>query len=277
MKSLFLHDFQSSFYLWTDHIIAEKAETFHLASGQVLTRTNDARISGMYSYQSKRKPWVADTSLIPNKVTGVYVSGILTSTTGMHVDYKNGRILSATNLGANISGSFYYNEIGIDLNASTEESIIFENKYIDNARFYTNTGQAAKPYDYVTPIVFLSVDHVENIPFAFGGEDESKIFAKAIIVCENDFQREGLLSVFTDASSTSFPSITSEDFPYNEYFDTTGDYNFENLKTSAANNVYMIDKVKAARLSRSTQTQIPQNLSIGFVDFQICKYRYPRA
>lgn len=277
MKSLFLHDFQSSFYLWVDHIIAEKAETFHLATGQVLRRSTEPRISGVYSYQSQRKPWVADTSLVPNEVTGVYVSGVLTGVSNMQVDYKNGRILSAQNLGATITGNFYYNEISVELNASTEESIIFENKYIDNARFYTNTGQAAKPYDYVTPIIFLSVDHVENVPFAFGGEDESKIFAKAIIVCENDFQRECILSVFNDSSSTCFPSITSESFPYNEYFNTTGTYNFETLKNLAANDVYMVDKAKAARLSRSTQTQIPQNLSIGFVDFQICKYRYPRA
>lgn len=277
MKHLFLHDFLSSFYLWAEHTIAEKGETLKLATGQTLYRTGDARISGYYSYQSKRKPWCADTSLIANAVTGVRVSGNMTGVSNMQVDYKNGRILSAQNLGQTISGEFYYNEISVELNASTEEEILFENKYIDNSRFYQDIQLVSKPYTYVTPIVFLSVDHLENTPFAFGGEDETKIYAKAIIICESDFQRDGLLSIFNDTSSTQIPCISSENFPYNEFFNVKSGYNFENLKIAAGNDVYMIEKVKPSRLSRSTQTQLPQNISVGFVDFQICKYRYPRA
>ena len=124
MKSLFLHDFQSSFYLWAEHTIAKKAETFHLATGQTLRKVNDTRLSGVYVYQSRRKPWVADTSLIPNAVTGIFVSGSVTGVSNMQVDYKNGRILSAQNLGEVISGDFHYNEISVDLSASTEESKI---------------------------------------------------------------------------------------------------------------------------------------------------------
>lgn len=273
MKNLFLHDFQSSFFLWANHQITDKAEAWGSGSGS-LALYNDKKLSGYYCYQGPRKPWIADAS-IAAPITGIGVgTGVMTS--GYHVDYQNGRIISQTNLGTGVYVKYNYQEVSVELNSSSEQSIIFENKFVENQRFYQQKGQVP-PDTYVTPIVFLSVDHHENTPFSFGGEDETKVFAKAVVICENDQQREAILSVFSDSSNTNFPAIPADNFPYNAFFDAPSGYNYENLKAQYADDVYVIDKVKASRMSRTAQAEIPQNLSVGFVDFQICKLRYPRA
>lgn len=279
MKNDFLQDFNSSFWVWCNHYIAEKAETVHLRTGKKLFLQQGQDISGYYSYNSQYKPWCADLSLITG-TPSVFTSAsgnINTSNSGVYVDYYNGRVLTTGFYGQSITGSFFSQEVGIYLDSSDEEYIVFENKYIENSKFYQipNTGIDANVYK--TPAIFLMVDSHENIPYSFGGEDETLIYAKAAIVCENNFERDTLLSVFADSAKTNIPNIPYNQFPFNAFWDTTGNYNYNDYVDISSDDGYFIDKVVCSRLSRSVQSKMPQHLSVGFVDFTICKIRYPRA
>lgn len=275
MRNLFLQDFTSSFWLWANYQIPRKADTVHARSGEVLYKTPDSGLaSGQYGYSSRFKPWCADLSLMPNVPSGFNTpSGFIT---GAIIDYQNGRVISSIDYGATITGNFYNQEVGVYLSSSDEEKILFENKFLENPRFYTQTG-GMPPNAYVPPCVFLSVDTFENEPFAFGGEDVTKIHAKAVIVCEYDYERETLLSVLNDSNNETFPKIPFDNFPFGEYSNLTGVYSYTGYDQTYSDDYFFIDKVVCSRLSRSVQSQLPNNLSVGFADFTICKYRYPRS
>lgn len=279
MKSDFLQDFNSAFWVWGNHIIGNKAETVHLKTEQTLYLQNDPSISGYYSYNSRYKPWCADLSLISGTPTGFNSSsGIINATgSGVQIDYYNGRVLTTGYFGEKITGSFYSQEVGVYLDSSDEEYIVFENKYIENSRFYEAANTGVDPDVYKTPAVFLMIDSHQNEPYSFGGEDETCIYAKAAIVCENNFERDTLLSIFADSSKTMIPNVSSAQFPFNEFWNVTGAYNYNNFVNSTTDDGYFIDRVVCSRLSRSVQSKMPQHLSVGFVDFTICKIRYPRA
>lgn len=275
MKTAFVQDFNTSFYLWAAHQIAAKADTVQFQSGAPLYKMEDSGYEGYYAYGSRHKPWCADLSLIPNTPTGVYTSSGFA--TGVFYDYQNGRILSSVDFGPQISGDYYSQEVGIYLSSSDEEKILFENEYQLNPRFYQATG--AVPADkFMVPCVFLSLDHYENEPFAFGGEDETVIRAKAVVVCEYDIHRDTIMSVFTDLARTSIPFVSYNNSPFNEFFNVVSGYNYNdyvNLENTTED--FFVDKVVTSRLSRSLQSKLPQSISVAFADLTISKVRYPRA
>ena len=91
--------------------------------------------------------------------------------------------------------------------------------------------------------------------------------------------------MFSDSSHEVFNKISFEDFPLDEFGDLkSGDYNggkeatydYNLLKSKHSDNIFMIDKVSASRMSDNLRKVIIDNLFVGFLDFEVIKYRYPR-
>ena len=91
--------------------------------------------------------------------------------------------------------------------------------------------------------------------------------------------------MFSDSSHEVFNKIDFEDFPLDEFGDLkSGDYNggqdstynYDLLKQKNDNDIFMIQKVGASRMSDNLRKVIIDNLFVGFLDFEVIKYRYPR-
>jgi hypothetical protein len=119
---------------------------------------------------------------------------------------------------------------------------------------------------------------MKNTPFAFGGEDTSRVSMKAVVLAENSYQLEGVMSLFADSESLTVPLIPMSKAPSNEYGDLkTGYYSYETLKSQATGLPLFIENVDTAKLTNKASKSLADNLCVGFLDFDICQQRNPRT
>jgi hypothetical protein len=246
----------------------------------------DARLGGSkVIYGSPFKQWVYDKSITGATIpTGFTINGTFlpTGTSGMAIDFDNGRIIfnSGVSTGLNITGTYSVKEINSYVTDQPEDNLIIENKYVTNSRF-TVTETNIPPYNPVTPCMFASIETAHNTAFAFGGEDETKCIIKLVAFCENLYQLDGVLSVFGDAYNEFFSLVPMTGHPLGEFNELktgvypTG-YDYNSLSNSYSSQKMFISHVETSKIRDSVLKELNPILHIGFLDFEITTYRYPR-
>lgn len=285
MIPAFSHDVNNSFFLWFDNALMRKGQAFKTYTTKLYNYT-DNRLVGKVIYGSPYKQWAYDKSIagitIPSGVT-VDNTFIATGTSGMIIDFDNGRIIfnSGVSSSLTVSGTYSVKEINSYITDQPEDDLIVEGKYIQNSRF-TVTETYVPPYNPVTPSAFISMEKIDNNPFALGGEDETRILIKAVVFCENLYQLDGTLSVFADTFNTNFNVIPMIQHPLAEFNNLktglypTG-YDYINVNKNSINNgkCYIYD-VTTSKIKDNVIRELNPTLHIGFVDFEIGVIRYPR-
>jgi hypothetical protein len=98
-------------------------------------------------------------------------------------------------------------------------------------------------------------------------------------MAENMFQLDGVLSIFNDSAREVFTALAFEDYPLNEFGDAI-DFNYKTLITTRlASNpaaLHHIERVDVSKLSDRITKKIDSNTFVGFIDFEVITYRYPR-
>jgi hypothetical protein len=279
MIEQFHHKFTNSFFLWFDNYLLTKGQAYSNVTGKFFNY-QDARLDSEYKiFGSAYKQWVNDSSIVGADVaSGVFVNGAFSGrNANLILDFENGRVLSK-NLAAQtlITGSFAIKDFNIYFSNETEEDIVVENKYDTNSRIILNEEDYIKPYDQVIPAIFLSLDGVSNKGFAIGGMEETTLNAKAVILSENNYQLDGVLSIFADSRNEVFPVIPMADHPMNEFGDLkTGYYSYVDLKNqfSVDTNFY-INNAVTSKLTDKARKSLANDMYVGFVDFEIKQHRY---
>lgn len=285
MKPSFSHNVLNSFCLWHDNFVMTKGEAYKTYTTKFYKQT-DTRVGGdKVIYASPYKQWVYDKSITGATIpSGLTVDGsfIPTGTSGMKLDFDNGRVIfnSGVSTSLNISGTYSVKEINSYVSSEPEDTIIIENKYISNSRFTTvETGVA--PYLPVTPCTFSIIENSQNDPFSFGGEDVTTNHLKIVAICENLYQLDGLLSIFADSFNEIFSIIPMTKHPIDEFGGVktglypTG-YNYLDLKNQYKDTTLFISDVQTSKMRDDVVRELNPNLYIGFLDFEIKAFRYPR-
>jgi hypothetical protein len=279
MKPQYQHNITTSFALWLDHHLLDKGEAYTNKTGK-LYYYSDPRVSSTYKvFGSPHKQWVFDSSITGATIpSGVYVSGIFKNrNNGVVLDFINGRALvSGTTTGVNVTGSYSVKDFNIYLSNENEEDLILENNIEANSKF-PQTGTYIAPYDESFPAIYVLSDGNKNTPFAFGGEDETRSLMRAVVFAESSYQLDGVLSLFSDSTQKVFKLKDFTDFPITEYGDIkSGTYSFDDYYTNPdiTTELY-IDDVTASKLR--DRSKLGSKAYVGFLDFEIIKYRYPRV
>lgn len=278
MKPQYQHNVTTSFALWFDHYLLEKGEAYSNQTG-TFTYYADPRISTTYkAFGTPYKQFVYDSTITGASIpSGVHVSGVFKGRNdGVIIDYINGRaLISGTTTGVPVTGSFAVKDFNIYLTNENEDDLILDNNLDANKKFPW-TGKYIPPYDQSAPAVFIASDSTYNAPFSFGGEDESRSYLKCVVFADNPYQLDGVLSIFADSKSSSFKYKDFTGYPLNEYGDVkNGSYSYD---TSTINeNDFFVDEVICSKLKDSRARGGNAKPYIGFIDFEIIKYRYPRA
>jgi hypothetical protein len=282
MKPQYQHELMTRFMIWFDNHLLNKGEAYSNQTGQ-LYYFNDSRLpTGYKAYASSYKQWVTDSS-----ITGSENPIIPTSFMGsgradnIIFDFENGRIIETGNsFGTSevITGTFAVKDFNIYLTNDAEEDLILENKFQLNSR-YIQTPSGVEPYDQVTPAIFLSSETMRNEPFAFGGEDLTYNNVKAVVLAENNYQLDGVLSIFADTARKTIVKIPFTGHPATEYGDLkNGSYDYTTVSSSYnSNNPYYIDDVTVSKFSERAQQQVPGEIKVGFMDFEVSTSRFPRS
>jgi len=279
MKEQFQHKFTTSFFLWFDNFLLEKGEAYSNKTGEFYYYS-DARLDSDYTaYGSPYKQWVTDSSITGAIIpTGVDFVGSNTSgrDNGIVFDFDNGRVLVNTaETESTITGEFAVKDFSVYLTNDTEDDLIVENKYSTNSRLPSGPLTYIQPYDDVVPAIFLSVSQAENEPFALGGMQKTKTQAKAVILAEDTYQLDGVLSIFMDSVDEVIASIPMSGYPIDELGDLKGgNFNYTGLaKSYEADTKFCVEKVRTSKLSDRTRNVLANELYVGFIDFDIDQYR----
>lgn len=282
MKPQYQHKVITSFFLWFDNYLLKKGEAYSNKTG-TLYYDNDTRLPSSYkAYASPYKQWVTDSSIsgfenpiIPTSFNG---SG---RNDGIIFDFENGRIIETGGnfgTGESITGTFSVKDFNIYLSNETEEDLILENKYVLNSR-YNDAPSGVKPYDQMTPAIFINTETIQNIPFAFGGEDQTQMSIKAVVLAENSYELDGVLSIFADSRHENIVMIPFTGYPVTEYGDLkNGVYSYTGLISDykdAEGELY-IEDVVVSKLSDKASNASLGDLKVGFIDFDVYQHRYPR-
>ena len=280
MIEQFQHKLTSSFFLWFDNFLLKKGEAYSNKTGELFNYV-DPRLDSRYvAYGSPYKQWVTDSSIAGAIIpTGVSVVGAGTSgrDDGVVFDFENGRALfSGSDTSMTVTGEFAVKDFSVYLTNDTEDDLIVENKYTVNSRIPSGPLTYIEPYDDVIPAIFLSISQAENSPFALGGMQETKIQAKAVILAEDTYQLDGVMSIFMDSVNEVIAAIPMSGYPITELGDLKdGDFNYTGLANDYGGETkFCVEKVKTSKLTDRTRNVLANELYVGFVDFDIEQYRY---
>ena len=285
MIPTFSHNLNNSFFLWFDNLLATKAQA-HKTYKTKLYNYDDARLGGSkVTYGSPYKQWVYDNNISGATIpSGLTIDGTFTATgtSGMTFDFDNGRVIfnSGVSTGLDITGTYTVKDFNIYSTDKTEESLIVENKFIENSRF-TVTETYIPPYDAVTPAIFISSSSIQNEPFALGGQDMTNVIMRGVVFGESLYQVDGVLSTCADAAEECFGLIPMEKHPLAEFRNIktglypTG-YDYKNAAKDHSTGTVFVNEVDTAKMRDSISKELNPTLHIGFIDFEIGMARYPR-
>ena len=285
MKPTFTHNVINSFFLWFDNFLMTKGDAYKTYTTK-LYNYEDPRLGGnKVVYGSPYKQWVYDKNItgatIPSGFT-INNQFVPTGTSGMKIDFDNGRIIFNSGVSTNLSitGTYSVKEVNSYITDQPEDNLIIENKFVTNSRF-TVSENYIPPYNPVTPCIFASIETAHNTAFAFGGEDETKCIIKVVAFCENLYQLDGVLSIFGDSYNEIFSIIPMTGHPLGEFNEMktgaypTG-YDYKNLSNAYNSQTLFISHVETSKIRDSVIKELNPILHIGFLDFEIKTYRYPR-
>jgi hypothetical protein len=268
----------SSMLMWMDHVILKRGEAYKNFSSQFYPVTNI--YNGFYTYGLPFKQIVCDSSISgANILSGVYINNNFknigqNNLTG--ISPQNGQVYFTSGQGTNtISGNYAVKDFNLYLTNQPEEEILFESQY--QARPKTTqipTGLAIEAITY--PCIFLKNNGGINQPFAFGGQDNTQVLARAVIMADNMFNLDALCSILKDTARDYVPLINS---PFNNFGGLdSGYYNYDSLTQNidvGANGFY-ISEVNVSKIFANLNARNNQVFP-AFVDFTLNNIRYPRG
>ena len=289
MTPQYQHKLTSSFMLWFDNYLLTKGQAYTNTTGRFYNYA-DERLPDVYSvFGSQYKQWVTDSSIAGATIpSGVYVgntfygraTGVNNDSATRILDFDNGRaLISGLATGSIVTGSFAVKDFNVFYSNDTEEDLIVEKKFIVNKRIGTDeTVTYIEPYDQVVPAVYICNASSQNLPFAFGGMDQTVTNINAVVIAENTYQLDGILSIFNDSVDEVIGDIAFEQYPLTEYGDLkSGYYNYLDFKNQyIENEKYFVESVKVSKMNDKARKSLVNDLYVGFIDFDVSMMRYPR-
>ena len=268
--------------LWFDNHLLQKGEAYSNQTGS-LYYFDDSRLPEPYKvYASSHKQWVNDSSIVgeTNPVIPTSFNGY-SRADGLVFDFENGRVIETGglfNTKETLTGTFAVKDFNVYVTNESEDDLILENKFEMNSR-YSQLADAVEPYDQMLPAIFINLEQMKNEGFAFGGEDKTTNIIKAVVLAENSYQLDGVLSIFADSARKSFSKIPFSEHPITEYGDIKNDsYNYISLSNLySSSNPYHIEDVITSKFSENSQKKVPGDAKIGFIDFEVSTTRFPRS
>lgn len=282
MKFSFANELSASFMMFLDHEICSKAEGFVNVISGSLYPSSDPAFDNYTIYQSDYRQWVPDSSvadlgaLIPTSVSNGSTL-INKGDDGLKIDYGMGRVFFDGSFSKNLTtltASFSRKEFNVFLTAKDETQLLMS----DPAYYGASTGglsKSSEPY----PLIYVKNFYSENLPFAFGGMDESEYEFRCLILADNAFKLDVVNSTLQDAARKSFSIFETSSLPFNIFGDFKSgisSYNYFEYCNSYGSKLAYIESVKVSKFDEKLNKIIKDGVWGGFVDFKIKTQRYPR-
>jgi hypothetical protein len=277
MKPQFQHKVVTSIMLWFENFFLSKAEGFSVETGKFKYYSDIALPSGYKAFGSEYKQTVYDSSInnayIPS---GVYINGSYSgfNNSTLIFDHLNARVIaSGVSTTANITGKFSPKEISVYFTNDTEENVILNvqeklNQNVANPHeFYT-------PYEQKLPAIYIANQSMQNKPFAFGGMNETTTKTTAVVLANEAYELDCILSIFADSYNENIPICDFDSQPLNEFGALkSGYYSYSDIKNEYKEHLF-VKNVTSSKMSDKVKANLLKQLYIGFIDFELSTHRY---
>lgn len=292
MKPSFKQEAFSSFMMWFDHVLLDKAEAFVTRYDLKLvpypSDNPDNRLPDGYKcYASAFKEWVIDEG-IPNAMIAENSAffdelGNQIPNSSFMIDYINGRIIFDSQVDYEWVrvASVSIKEVNIYTTNSSEEELITETmaskhdlNYLHRDPYDNDNFIPIEPYDPIIPSSFLTMESGTNLPFELGGGLDQTVYeAKAIVFTKTDFELDCILGYIEDSARESIPILDFADIPFNEWGDRKYAYDYKQLKSSKKTSVMYIEDIVSSKTKDVVRKKVAPNFYVGFLDFKLVTER----
>lgn len=274
MNERFDHLAFGSFYLWLDNYLAVRGGCWANQTGQFYNYT-DPKVGSVFG--SSYPQFIYDSDVVgANIVTGVYLNSnfVGRGTSGVKIDYLHGRVFA--NNTPIVTGSFAIKEFALYKNNQNLE-VLVDKAYSAYKERYSKPKSYVDPNALIVPFINIVPIKTVNSPFAFGGEDETKIQLRATIVTDNSYKLDGILGLLRDARYVCLPYINnSQSLPFTYYNDLkSGSFSYQTHIRDTFDSELFIDRVAATKVSE-VENDNGDLFHFGYAEFDILSYRYPR-
>jgi hypothetical protein len=277
MNPQFKHKLGSSLAFFLEHKIISKGQAYTNITGE-LYPSDQILFNGLDFSSSPAAQWVYDSSIsgavIPNGVFDGAGNFVDRGVSGLNLNFMNG---GAYHSGiTQISGVY----------AKKDLNFYFRNEK-DVELFVEKSFNAQEPIDFIdgsndlkinAPCIILSHKDGKNTPFAFGGMDENESNYQAIVISDDAYLMDGALSIFEDLNQTCFPVIDFQDIPFNIYGDLkNGEFNYTGLYSAYPDSIQKatVDRVITNTTKMSSKGR--DNFYLGYAEFRLLYYKFPRT
>jgi hypothetical protein len=259
-----------------EHNLLQKGEAFTNTTG-TFYESDQGTINGLNFYSSSAAQWVYDSSIsgaiIPS---GAYVDSTFVNRgeSGVNLNFIHGG--SYVSGSHSISGAYAQKDLNFYFRHEREAEL-FIRKSLD-AKDSLDKNRGSHDFNINAPCVIISHRNGKNMPFSFGGQDETETNYQAVIISDDAYKLDGALSIFEDLNETCFPVVNFSDIPWNVYGDVkSGEFNYTGLYLQYPENSQRatIDRVITNTIAPDEQNRT--NFYMGYAEFRILNYRYPRA
>lgn len=298
MRAQFDQKLLSSFYLWFDDRVTRYCEAKETGISQNFYYSDNSvdLPSNQIAYYSPDRQFVSNGNDVPQ---GVYIKGGVFGTsyqyvaqqpdsaTGLMIDHDQGRVIlnSALGTGLSISGNFSRQTMNTYITNESEEELLLNTDFLlagtdDETFLQSITGYSS--LNYTIPATFLGYNSSVNKPFALGGLQDTRSNIRGVVVANDNYSLDSMMSLFRDSSEVCVPIVDYAEFPYGEFFHVKDPpYAYETLyqqKMDANAQYAFIEKISSSKLydSSSSAINIPRNMRIGFIDFTLSTPRMPK-
>tara|TARA_Y100000034_G_scaffold134201_1_gene201940 strand:- start:177 stop:1043 length:867 start_codon:yes stop_codon:yes gene_type:complete len=287
MKPQFDNQVLSSFLLWFDNKLLIKGEAYQNTTGQFYSVLDD--YYGYNAYASSYSQIVADASVPGATIPmGLYAGNTLVNVgeggdDGLYaIDYNNGRSYWSGAQSSDVTGSFAIKDFNVFLTNQTEDEILFQTQYTNRNQVSNVVPTGLQPDTKTYPVVYLKNAGGRNEPFAFGGQDNTIVYTRAIIVADSQYEVDAIGSIFRDTQKEYMPLLTEAEQPFNAlggYRDNV-QYNYTGITDCKdESQKAFLDEVNISRFDRTLENEVRKfnpNVYSTIIDFEISKVRFPR-
>jgi hypothetical protein len=293
MKAQFDQNVLSSFYLWFENrLLGSSAKAYQINLDNAFTSGSFSDVPDTHiAFQGKYRSLVGEYD-VDNPNSGFFlgndfITGNYDKNGGVFTDYENGRLIFPQASGAEIgSTSLTANstvkEVNTYITNDTDAQIILHSDFKDSATELPYQYGKTAEYDettYFLPACFISVASSDNTEFSFGGEEDTRTRMRVMILSFDNYTLDSVLSLFRDTVRRDITHIPYEDFPYGFSFSLKDfPYSYDNLVASQSNPTKShIQEVSVSKIvSERIRENLNKNISVGYIDFELCTYRFPR-
>ena len=270
MKRVLDHDVISSLKEFINHRILDDLDGYRNITTSLYPYSGSRRFSGKQIYSSPYSQWVYDSAITGAQIPSG-VGSLSRGTSGLILDFKNGRVLVNSGTPINDQIQVSIPDFNVYVTTTPFQKLVLEGKFM-YPPYLKPATEAGKSDALIAPCIVFSLMATTSQPFELGGVDSSNFLVQVGVLSDKMYHLMGVQKIIRESARRVFPlcSLT----PLNEYNDLKeGYWNYDTVKDFATSSQLLyISKTSFRIIDSDFINDKHPNLYMGIGTISISKF-----